>query len=185
MTSRFSLLLGALALSSCYSGAQLGVGADFIQANAERTHDAALLCDAEREIAMAEAHLEFLQYEMMRGNYLPARDHFVIAQRNIEEVMRLVDHRPECFGIEIITDIDADGVVDDDDNCVHVPNAEQSDLDGDGSGDECDEDLDGDGVPNPDDNCVRTPNNDQLDTDRDGVGDGTVDGEQEGGRVRV
>lgn len=171
MTTRLVVLAAALALTGCYSGAQLAAGAEYIRSNAERTHDAAMLCDAEREIAMAESHVEFLEYEMTRGNYLPAQEHFEIAQENIEEVMRLVDHRPECFGIEIITDIDADGIIDEEDNCVHVPNPEQSDIDNDGAGDECDEDIDGDGVPNPDDNCVRTANNDQLDSDRDGVGD--------------
>ncbi len=155
----------------CYSGAQLAEGADYIEENAERTHDAAMRCDAEREIALAESHLEFLQYEMVRGNYLPAREHFEIAELNIEEVMRIVDHRPECFGIEIVTDIDGDGILDEDDNCVHVANPEQSDIDSDGVGDACDEDIDGDGVPNEADNCVRTPNNDQRDSDGDGIGD--------------
>ena len=44
-----------------------------IAEHAERTHDAALRCDAEREIALAEAHLDFLEYEMLRGKYVPAR----------------------------------------------------------------------------------------------------------------
>lgn len=171
MRSCLTCLAAVLLWTGCYSGAQLGEGAAYIRENAERTHDAALLCDAERQIALAEAHLEFLEYEMTRGNYLPARDHFEIAQVNIEEVMAIVDHRPECFGIEIITDIDNDEIVDEEDNCVHVPNPEQSDIDGDGTGDECDEDMDGDGVPNASDNCVRTPNNDQSDVDGDGVGD--------------
>ena len=35
-------------------------------------------------------------------------------------------------------DVDADGVVNADDNCVSVANAEQSDRDGDGLGDACD-----------------------------------------------
>ena len=44
------------------------------------------------------------------------------------------------------------------DNCVHVPNGDQSDVERDGVGDACD-------------NCQSTPNSDQTDTDSDGVGD--------------
>ena len=34
------------------------------------------------------------------------------------------------------------------DNCLSVPNPEQTDTDGDGIGDECDDDQDGDGKQN-------------------------------------
>jgi hypothetical protein len=48
-------------------------------------------------------------------------------------------------------DTDMDGVLDDDDNCPNDPNTNQSDIDNDGFGDECDVDIDGDGVLNDDD----------------------------------
>jgi hypothetical protein len=68
-------------------------------------------------------------------------------------------------------DTDGDGVLDGGDNCPTTSNADQADLDSDGTGDACDDDLDGDGVPNSVDNAPRTPNADQQDLDRDGIGD--------------
>jgi hypothetical protein len=69
-----------------------------------------------------------------------------------------------------IVDTDLDGFPDASDNCPIVANADQVDLDGDGSGNACDDDLDGDGAPNGLDNCPAVPN-DQADFDGDGVGD--------------
>jgi hypothetical protein len=57
----------------------------------------------------------------------------------------------------VMSDHDADGLADDQDNCPHRPNPDQADADGDGAGDACD-------------NCPDF-NPDQLDADADGVGD--------------
>jgi len=56
-------------------------------------------------------------------------------------------------------DLDGDMVVNDEDNCPYLPNADQLDGDGDGTGDACDQDKDGDGDPDstdcaPDDPSV-------------------------------
>jgi len=59
---------------------------------------------------------------------------------------------------EHCVDTDGDGVCDEVDNCVTVPNADQADTDGDGVGDACD-------------NCPTVANPDQTDTDGDGKGD--------------
>ncbi len=67
-------------------------------------------------------------------------------------------------------DSDGDGVPNVRDNCPVISNKTQSDINGDGRGDECD-DFDFDGVINNVDNCVNIPNKDQLDSDNDGIGD--------------
>lgn len=69
------------------------------------------------------------------------------------------------------TDLDGDGVVDDKDNCPAVPNADQTDTDGDKLGDACDPDDDDDGKFDEDDNCPLVANPDQKDVDGDGIGD--------------
>ena len=76
-----------------------------------------------------------------------------------------------CVAGQFSPDTDGDGILDSGDNCVNIPNADQSDIDGDGLGDVCDDDIDGDGILNDDDNCPTRPNPDQIDSDGDGVGD--------------
>jgi len=83
-------------------------------------------------------------------------------------------------GIVCGTDIDADGIPDEElnceerqcrkDNCKYFPNTGQEDADRDGLGDACDKDDDNDGIPDLDDNCVFIVNPDQKDTDGDGRG---------------
>ena len=84
-------------------------------------------------------------------------------------------------GLLSSSDMDGDGIPNDDDICPCVYNPDQNDRDGDGVGDACDncpdrynpeqKDFDDDGVGDACDNCLFDPNPDQADRDNDGVGD--------------
>ncbi len=89
--------------------------------------------------------------------------------------------------LQWIQDADSDSIIDAVDNCIHTANTDQSDLDGDNTGDVCDGtiygDLDNDGYDDLIvDNCPHLPNPDQLDTDSDGVGD-VCDADQGGQEI--
>ena len=96
--------------------------------------------------------------------------------------------------LSLRNDVDHDGVLDPNDNCLAVSNADQNDIDTDGFGDacdvceliqnpdqadadndrigdECDPDIDGDGVGNAEDICPLDVDAGQVDTNQDGVGD--------------
>lgn len=92
----------ALATTACMSGSQMRQEQREITAEVERLHEAALRCDAEREIAMAEAHLDFATYSMQRGLYSAAVGHLEVARQNITTVDSIVDGRDECFGVQVV-----------------------------------------------------------------------------------
>lgn len=73
-------------------------------------------------------------------------------------------------------DVDEDGVIDLEDNCVSVSNTDQTDLDKNDLGDAC-EDHDGDSVIDSEDNCPEHANRLQKDADGDGIGDECDDAE--------
>ncbi len=73
-------------------------------------------------------------------------------------------------GFQDDDDDDNDGILDVNDNCPLVANANQLDTNNDGEGDVCDTDDDGDGILDTIDNCPLVANADQADNDNDGIG---------------
>lgn len=83
------------------------------------------------------------------------------------------DDKLTVVGQPLLDDKDGDGVIDEEDNCPEMENADQVDADLDAIGDVCDPlvDADIDGIADELDTCKGLANPDQTDGDADGVGD--------------
>ncbi len=82
-----------------------------------------------------------------------------------------------------VSDGDSDGVLDSQDNCPLISNADQTDSDTDGEGDVCDadSDSDSDGVFDLADNCPAISNSAQENNDGDSAGDACDDDDDNDG----
>ncbi len=174
------LLLSVLALGGCSRAATLQgriVGLRDVVDQAER--NGAYRC-APRELAEAQANIDFAETEMAQGNLDRAEHHFALAEPNGRAAFRL-SPADRCAPREVAIerpvlppapgDADGDGILDPDDSCPNDPEdfdayedeegcPEDQDTDGDGLADSVDacpverEDADGyqdgDGCPEPD-----------------------------------
>ena len=165
-------LLLAPVLSGCRSGNQLRAEAAYVATTLDRIREAAYQC-AERELAMAESHLDFGNYEIDRGSYLEATNHLAIAHENVDAAAEIVDVRPQCWP-DFVADSDGDGLLDDVDLCPMDP----EDFDGFEDEDGCPEDdNDGDGYYDYEDECPNDPEDFDLYEDEDGCPDLDNDGD--------
>lgn len=184
MRARLALaLVLSCSLSGCARAALLRgriAGLRDVVEQAER--NGAYRC-APRELALAQANVDFAETELDQGNLERAEQHFNLAEPNGRAAFRLSPAArcsPRSVQVERPGDADGDGILDPEDECPNEPEdfdqfededgcPETQDTDGDGLADDADtcpveaEDADGfqdeDGCPEPD-------------NDLDGIADG-------------
>jgi len=183
------VLLAAVALGclGCAQTAQLRGGITAAKVKVEQVkRNGAYVC-APKELALAEAHIEFAELEISQGLGRRAQQHYRIA---IENLARADEKSPadKCAGLVVVVaeplppdciDLDGDGICADVDRCPDVP----EDFDGYEDDDGCpeDQDSDGDGIPDSIDQCPLDPEDfdgyldddgcPDLDNDADGIPD--------------
>jgi Ca2+-binding RTX toxin-like protein len=97
-------------------------------------------------------------------------EYFVQAVDQAGNVSLVLNHGVPFRVLSSIADTDGDGIFDDADNCLLVPNSAQADFDGDGLGDACDINADNDPLVDVFD-AFPFDTSEWLDVDNDGLGD--------------
>jgi len=160
-----ALLLGAAPLASCVSGTRIRADSDVIKSDIERAKAQNAKRCAPKELALAEANLDFAHGELEEGNSVRAEDHINIAEENVKKALVL---SKDCAPKKVVIqqpkpkpppDRDHDGVLDPDDRCPDVPGPKEN------AGCPLSKDSDGDGIPDDLDRCPNQPE------DRDGFQD--------------
>jgi outer membrane protein OmpA-like peptidoglycan-associated protein len=159
---RALLALGLLVGAGCATGGKLRRTADVVQSDVEKARKSGAMRCAPRELALAEANLEFGRAEIEWGNPTRAGDHLKLAETSVK---RALDLSKSCGPSQVTirtakepppppapkkvvviekVDTDHDGVPDLEDRCPDVPGLPQ--FQG------C-PDTDGDGIPDGEDAC--------------------------------
>lgn len=181
------LVLG-LSLAGCHSGPQIRASGDVIKTDIERARRSNALRCAPRELASAEANLDFALGELDEGNSQRAYEHIVEAELMAKKAVAL---SRDCAPRQVVvkeapplvvkieeTDKDGDTVLDKDDQCPSLPGP----VSNKGCPIEAPKDRDGDGILDPSDRCIDQPEDldgfqdedgcPEPDNDNDGILDG-------------
>lgn len=169
--------------AGCVSGNKLRAENEVIRSDIERARKSGAYRCAPRELAIAEANLDFAEGELAQGNSVRARDHVNAAADSIKKALVLSrdcgpkqvlikEPKEEKLIVKVEPqDKDGDGTLDPDDQCPEVPGPQ------DNAG--CPyPDTDNDGVFDKDDRCPQVPGPAEnqgcpiiQDTDGDGIPD--------------
>ncbi len=152
------------------AGVQLRDDARQVRTIAKEARENGAYKCAPRELALADANVEFVDRELDQGDYFRARDHLRVADHNAREAYRL-SPRARCVPPPPPTkpaDTDGDGILDKVDKCPRDP----EDKDGFEDADGCpDPDNDADGIPDKADKCPNDPEDKDGFQDADGCPD--------------
>ncbi len=180
--------LAAVALAGCATGGKLRQGVAVVRADIEKAKRSGAQRCAPKELASAEANVEFAEVETDYGHAARAQEHVSAAEKSAKRALelsktcgptqvtigkKLPEPEPEPVPKSVVviekTDRDGDGVPDLDDACPDVPG--KPEFKG------C-PDTDGDGIPDSEDACPTEPGPKETqgcpiakDTDGDGIPD--------------
>jgi OmpA-OmpF porin, OOP family len=172
--------LALAAFAACVTGGRLRQNTQVLRADIEKAKKSGAARCAPRELALAEANVDFAEAESAYGHATRAMEHLESAERSVK---RALDLSKTCGPTQVIiakkapeptiriekTDRDGDGVPDVDDLCPDTPGLPE--FHG------C-PDTDGDGIPDNEDACPNEPGPKEnqgcpvaKDTDGDGIPD--------------
>ncbi|MBL8951136.1 MAG: OmpA family protein [Myxococcaceae bacterium] len=183
-----ALLLSSFVLcAACVTGQQVRAKSEVIKSDIERARRSGAMRCAPRELATAEANLDFAQGELAEGTASRGDQHIREAEIAIKKAIALskdcgpkqvtIKDTPVVVKIET-TDKDGDGILDKDDKCPNLPGPPENG----GCPLEAPKDRDGDGILDNVDRCPDTPEDKDGFQDEDGCpepdndNDGVMDG---------
>jgi OOP family OmpA-OmpF porin len=166
----------AALLAGCVTGKKIRADGEVIASDIARARKSGAYRCAPRELAMAEAHLDFAHGEVAEGNSARAQEHIAVASENVRQALVLskdcgpkqvvIKDKKEPVIVKIEpADRDGDGVVDADDECPDVPGPAEN------KGCPLAVDSDGDGIPDNLDRCPLNPEDKDGFQDEDGCPD--------------
>ena len=187
--SRLRIVAVALALlAGCATGGKLRRTAEVVKADVEKARQSGAMRCAPRELALAEANLDFSVSEIDGGHATRAASHLQVAEQSVKRALELSRScgpaqvtirppRPEApvaprkpVIIEKV-DTDGDGVPDLEDKCPTAPGPKEN------AGCPVVKDSDGDGIPDDIDRCPLDPEDFDGFQDEDGCPDPDNDGD--------
>jgi len=184
--ARIATALVLLALAGCATGGKLKRSAEVLTQDAIKARNSGAMRCAPRELALAEANLEFGKSEIEWGNASRAADHLALSEQNMKRALDLSrncgpaqvtirDTKPGPAVPALIviekTDRDGDGVPDLEDKCPDVPGPREN------QGCPATRDSDGDGITDDIDRCPLDPEDLDGFQDEDGCPDPDNDGD--------
>jgi outer membrane protein OmpA-like peptidoglycan-associated protein len=190
--ARLLLALAAAGLAACATGGKLRGNAEVIRSDVEKARTSGAQHCTPKDLALAEAHLDFGLSDIDRGDGSSASRNLGLAEQYVRRSLELsktcgpaqvtirapqspVKEAPKKAVIIAQVDGDGDGVPDSEDKCPTQPGPREN------GGCPAVKDSDGDGIPDDIDRCPLDPEDfdgfqdDDGCPDPDNDGDGIVD----------